>query len=99
MCAHPDGVVRFVASLLATFPTEVALHQHQGCARSLTRCDAHGLCAELLPKLIEIDDWATRCWPTAMCRGGCPSPPSTPYGPARSWPSLHGPQRCEAATK
>ncbi len=32
-CAHPDGVVRFVASLLATFPTEVALHQHQGCGR------------------------------------------------------------------
>jgi len=50
-------VVRFVASLLATFPTEVALHQHQGCGRSLTRCDAHGLCAELLPELIEIDDW------------------------------------------
>ncbi len=37
-CAHPDGVVRFVASLLATFPTEVALHQHQGCGRPL-----HGL--------------------------------------------------------
>jgi len=22
-----------------------------------TRCDAHGLCAELLPELIELDDW------------------------------------------
>jgi ferredoxin len=21
------------------------------------RCDGHGLCAELLPELIEIDDW------------------------------------------
>jgi ferredoxin len=22
-----------------------------------TRCDAHGLCAELLPELLELDDW------------------------------------------
>jgi len=22
-----------------------------------TRCDAHGLCAELLPELVELDDW------------------------------------------
>lgn len=34
-CAHPDGVVRFVASLLAAFPTEVTLHQHRACGRPL----------------------------------------------------------------
>lgn len=22
-----------------------------------TRCDAHGLCAELLPELVTLDDW------------------------------------------
>ncbi|HYO31507.1 MAG TPA: ferredoxin [Nocardioidaceae bacterium] len=22
-----------------------------------TRCDAHGLCAELLPEVVELDDW------------------------------------------
>jgi len=37
-CAHPDGVVRFVSSLLGAFPTEVALHQHHACGRL-----AHGL--------------------------------------------------------
>ena len=34
-CGHPDGVVRFVASLLTAFPTEVAMHQHAGCGRRL----------------------------------------------------------------
>ncbi len=34
-CAHPDGVVRFVSSLLAAFPTEVALHQRASCGRPL----------------------------------------------------------------
>lgn len=32
-CGHPDGVVRFVGSLLSAFPTEVAMHQHRGCGR------------------------------------------------------------------
>ena len=32
-CGHPDGVVRFVGSLLAAFPTEVTMHQHRGCGR------------------------------------------------------------------
>ena len=32
-CGHPDGVVRFVASLLSAFPTEVAMHQHAACGR------------------------------------------------------------------
>lgn len=34
-CGHPDGVVRFVASLLTAFPTEVAMHQHDACGRRL----------------------------------------------------------------
>jgi NADH:ubiquinone oxidoreductase subunit F (NADH-binding) len=34
-CGHPDGVVRFVASLLSAFPTEVAMHQHDACGRRL----------------------------------------------------------------
>lgn len=32
-CGHPDGVVRFVSSLLTAFPTEVAMHQHGSCGR------------------------------------------------------------------
>ena len=36
-CAHPDGTVRFVGSLLASFGTEVALHQHYPCGRRLQR--------------------------------------------------------------
>jgi NADH:ubiquinone oxidoreductase subunit F (NADH-binding) len=31
-CAHPDGTVRLVLSLLAAFPAEVAAHERGGCA-------------------------------------------------------------------
>ncbi len=34
-CAHPDGVVRFVSSLLSAYPTEVAVHQRHSCGRRL----------------------------------------------------------------
>jgi NADH:ubiquinone oxidoreductase subunit F (NADH-binding) len=33
-CSHPDGVVRFVGSLLTAFASEVAVHQHLTCDRS-----------------------------------------------------------------
>ena len=31
-----------------------------------TRCDAHGLCAELLPEVVELDDWG---YPNLTDRG------------------------------
>ena len=31
-----------------------------------TRCDAHGLCAELLPEVVELDDWG---YPVLTDRG------------------------------
>ena len=30
-CAHPDGTVKLVKSLLKAFPDEVLAHQHQQC--------------------------------------------------------------------
>jgi len=33
-CSHPDGVVRFVGSLLTAFASEVAVHQHFRCGRA-----------------------------------------------------------------
>ena len=34
-------------------------HQHAGFELRLdpTLCDAHGFCAELLPEIIELDEW------------------------------------------
>jgi len=37
-CAHPDGVVRFVASALAVMPDEVDAHLRGGCGRPLRGC-------------------------------------------------------------
>ena len=34
-CAHPDGVVRFVSTLLRSHATEVAVHRHRSCGRRL----------------------------------------------------------------
>ena len=34
-CSHPDGVVRFVGSLLTAFADEVAIHQHLTCGKPL----------------------------------------------------------------
>jgi ferredoxin len=34
-----------------------------------TRCDAHGICAELLPELVSLDDWG---YPLVRDRGEVP---------------------------
>ena len=33
-----------------------------------TVCSGHGLCAELLPELITLDEWGARSWPASRCR-------------------------------
>ncbi len=34
-----------------------------------TRCDAHGLCAELLPEVLQLDDWG---YPVPVAGGAVP---------------------------
>jgi hypothetical protein len=40
-------------------------------------CDAHGVCAELLPEIIELDPWG---YPIVMSAGGQPTWSNTPRG-------------------
>lgn len=35
-----------------------------------TRCDGHGLCAELLPEIVDLDDWGF----PMVARGAVPHP-------------------------
>ncbi len=53
-CKHPDGAAMFLSSALQVFVDEFAKH-HLVIDR--IKCDGRGLCAELLPELIRLDDW------------------------------------------
>ena len=77
-CAHPDGTVRLVRSLLAAMPGRgrPARRRHAAgpaCARrpvgaergvvsrqlrvDWPACQARGLCHELLPEVVDLDEW------------------------------------------
>ena len=76
-CAHPDGTVRLVRSLLAAYPQEVDPRRRlllvdqaprrttaaeRGVVSRALRvdrraCKARGLCHELLPEVVELDEW------------------------------------------
>ena len=49
------------------------------------RCDGYGMCAELLPELIELDDWGYPILTTGR-PGRSPEMPGGRSRPARSWP-------------
>jgi hypothetical protein len=52
-CQHPDGAIRFISSALRAFEPELRDHAH----RDPIRCVAHGLCGELLPEAVRLDEW------------------------------------------
>jgi len=70
----PDGAAAFISSTLAVFERETDDHLRNRCRRrdagsyplpkSLRldpiACDGTGLCAELLPEWIRLDDWGFR---------------------------------------
>jgi hypothetical protein len=60
-------------------------------------CRAHGLCAELFPEVIDLDEWGYPCSPTQTSRRDCSPRPGKP--PPRARPSpCDSPHDSPAAT-
>ena len=61
-------------------------HEPRGCAWTRSPAPGHGLCAELFPEGIELDDWG---YPDPRCRADVPEAASgTRGGPAAACPTL-----------
>ena len=50
-CAHPDGTVRLVNSMLSTFADEVAAHANGGCT---LKDGSHQLVGESFTRMLEV---------------------------------------------
>jgi len=48
-------------------------------------CDGHGMCAELLPEIITLDQWGYPSWLRDRCRVRSPTTRSGPPKPAPPW--------------
>ncbi len=50
-----------------------------------TACTGHGLCADLLPERIELDEWGFPIIQRRRARAAWPDMLEAPSGPARRW--------------